>query len=281
MSIKQFLLGINERRVVFLQERRDRRISQLVDVSVGDIMMDWGEFDYVQFIIASRLLDIEAYYSGDSSFKYQRALAECMYPFRQYDAKKLDAQFVKLIKSYEKRGFDETSPVKIDKNKRLRNGTHRCALNIYHGISEIRSLVLPYCFELQDYKSMIDNTLDIDLKNDILCKLTSVRSELVLSGDCFAGFAPCAIALEQLPKDFIIHNSINYQTSESHFFSGNEIPHQGIYFQFDVHAPEYEVVDKRLYSMKVVKLLNNSREFIISRNCTEGRMLHSLANSIL
>ena len=150
MNIKQFLLDTNERRVEFLHERRDRRISQLVDISVGDIMMDWGEFDFVQFIIASRLLDIEAYYSGDNSFKYQRALAECMYPFRQYDAKKLDAQFVKLIKSYEKRGFDVTSPVKIDKAKRLRNGTHRCALNIYHDISEIRSLVLPYCFELND-----------------------------------------------------------------------------------------------------------------------------------
>jgi hypothetical protein len=124
----------------------DRFTSKNVTVSIMDLMVEKGELDHHQFLVAARLLDIEEYFSNgrcddNSIFRWQNKTSQFAYG-NKYNKTLGNEKFKNLIESYKTNGYDERSAIIVNKNYRILDGTHRLALNIYYKMDTINVCVI-------------------------------------------------------------------------------------------------------------------------------------------
>lgn len=104
-------------------------IIGLQTFSVKDILLaQFVDGEGVFYDIAVRLLAIEQYYGkNDIGYDFYARMQE-----NAGNGSFWLQRFIKLIQSYESRGFDKTMPIDVDENFLIMDGAHRLSLAIYH-----------------------------------------------------------------------------------------------------------------------------------------------------
>lgn len=91
--------------------------------------------------VAVKLLAIENYYGkNDFGFDLYAKMQNARAGFDR--AEEAKENFVKLIRSWEERGYDPKSCIYVDNDLTLQNGAHRLAMAIYHGMPYINAYTL-------------------------------------------------------------------------------------------------------------------------------------------
>ena len=151
--------------------------SQKKNVKIFDLLrpnLD-GEPSFLQLVVVSRLLDIENYCSGEClDFYYMNEISKNSSGF---DRNIANQNFINLIDSFKKNGYNPSSRLVVDKDQNLWNGTHRLAMCIYLGINHVNVLERK---RKCDFKMPVDwlrNQLSTEDFNCILEKYNSIISE--------------------------------------------------------------------------------------------------------
>ncbi|MCR5291250.1 MAG: hypothetical protein K6E51_14780 [Treponema sp.] len=132
-------------------------VLQKIQVPLKNIWI--ANKDY--YLFAFRYLAIEQFY-GKNSYGFDIYL-KCLSLFQSLDsAEKRLHQFIKLIESYDKQGYNQTCPSSILENNLVIDGTHRIALNMYHhntyAVCDIFSNSIDY-FSVHDEKTLIPKSV--------------------------------------------------------------------------------------------------------------------------
>lgn len=120
----------------------DRLTAKRATISIGDIVNQRTDIENNQFLLTTRLLDIEDYCErGIETFNWQNTISREVYGVKHREQDGNNA-FVKLINSYRERGYDTSSYFVVDSDLRLLDGNHRMGMNLYMGIDAINVRIL-------------------------------------------------------------------------------------------------------------------------------------------
>ena len=88
------------KRVIF--NKYDDLTELITTASAGDLLLPRSrDIEHNQFLVASRLLDVKAFYNdGNESFYYQNAISRATYG-EKHDSKLGDERFKSLLNSYQ------------------------------------------------------------------------------------------------------------------------------------------------------------------------------------
>ncbi|MBP5723964.1 MAG: hypothetical protein J6X18_10395, partial [Bacteroidales bacterium] len=165
----------------------DKTFKKEFTCAVADLMLlRDGEIYNRQFYVAARLLDAKLYYEkGDASFPYQVAVSYNYRP-KSYNRDKRTKEFIELLESVKEYGYNETSPLTIDKELYLINGTHRMALALYNDIDTInikclmRKNIVSRGFENRPLSSLRPSILQ-----NVLAEFDTIQHKLHETGQTF------------------------------------------------------------------------------------------------
>ena len=115
-----------------------KKIPDSIIINIRELLVQqYSNNEFGRYDIFVRLLAIEEYYNknniGFALYKKMQNLR--VHP--QY-AQSAEKRFKLLIKSFEEKGYDETSEIIVDKNLKLLDGSHRIALAIYHNTPKVK-----------------------------------------------------------------------------------------------------------------------------------------------
>lgn len=130
----QFHNFVNAYKFAFLDEEDDR--VDVVDV-YKLLQKQYTDEKICRYDIAVRLLAIEEYF-GKNTFGMSLYRKMQKQRIRSDYDEIAEERFIKLIKSWEKDGYDSDSEIIVDENLRLMDGSHRLALAIYYELSYVK-----------------------------------------------------------------------------------------------------------------------------------------------
>lgn len=286
MSIKKLILYIYDKAFFVKDAIYDFFTRNEVAVSLGDLMSFRGIEDGLQLLVASRLMDVEAYVlNNDDSFQYQKLMTTCgksgdFY----YDDNKDKKLFVDLINSYLKKGYNGKSHFHLDKDCLLRNGTHRAAMHIYLKDYSARAYVLKRKFLDHDvFYTLLTNSLPRNVFEQIELKLKKIREDLVKNGVTFCAIIQNKITLADIFCGEQIHEEKSYLLKDV-FISkcpelrkGFKLKKDCLYKMvlFTLEQPEYKIISGRLESSKI-KNMRNPTDCFISPSCYVGKQVYDM-----
>ena len=246
-----------------------------IECSIADILLQRDVPYMNQLLLASRLLDIEAYLEkGDTSFRYQNMISFKAYGGPGFDEKGTQS-FMNLIDSYKKNGYRSDSYVTCDNAFELVDGNHRMGLHIYEGIERVNVRVLkrkiPYAYSSDWY---FEVGLPSSFMEEIYHRYDLIQSWLVSEGMAFCAIIPPAFKEIGLAQDMRYLATV---LDVKHLKSGVRI------ILFSMPCPNYVVINNRLISKRAVaieKILKTrygecSDGIIVSKNCLEGKQIYS------
>lgn len=147
-------------------------------IETATLMEKWKEY----YIFAIRFLVIEEYY-GKNNYGYETYLkANCLFSNEETSKKRLES-FLELIKSWEKKGYDQSHLLCVDANNLLIDGGHRFSLILYHGIKEVECVKYYSNFKIRKFfdKVYVDKNIlnGLGLKKEVLEELERIQSKLI------------------------------------------------------------------------------------------------------
>lgn len=268
--MKRVLLLVYDRFVLLYYKVFEFITQKKVTVSIGDLLLNRGVVDISQFLVASRLLDIEAYCKqGNKSFTIQKATTNN--PL--YDEAKYNAAFIDVIESYLKNGYNGKSLFLLDKEKFLRNGTHRTAMHVYMGIYTAKAKVVNRKWPEFDagYEKQ-KNTLSKDVYDAISVRLTDIEKQLIENGVTFNAVIPADMLLtdifQSIKDDLHVFKEILLNRQK------NEQNEKLVLFRID--NPQYVIVKGLLQSKKITDAIEQDRAngLMVSFSCYEGKQMY-------
>lgn len=272
MFLKKCILRCYDKIIYVTRDVYDLFTRKKVEVSIGDLMLNRGTIDIGQFLVASRLLDIEAYCEkGDTSFAHQKTTTNSP----DYDEEKFNAAFISVIESYKKNGYNGKSLFLLDKDKVLRNGTHRTAMHLYLRIYTAKASVVNRKWpEFDSGYQRLKQTLPVDFFNSVIEKLSEIEKQLVEDGITFNAVLPADQSIfEVLPS---IHKNLHVLNEIQLRQVGNEKKRKLVQFRLD--SPQYIVSSGLLLSNKITTALKTDKvdndNCEISRSCFEGKRIY-------
>lgn len=103
-------------------------------IDIKDLILNsYNDNIFNRMDIIVRYLYIENYYEKNDIGYYLYEKMQKIRKGEKYNLKK----FKETIKSFELNGYDKNFPIKLFKNKMLRDGSHRIACSLYFGIDKI------------------------------------------------------------------------------------------------------------------------------------------------
>lgn len=247
----------------------DHYTSKNMQATIGDLLASRGEIEPNQFITVTRLLDVEDYYGGDDSFRRQNCISNAKYSSNRDQSA---PEFRSLIKSYEKNGYDVNSNIVVNSHFSLINGTHRLALNYYHGYHIVSTRIIKRAFRRKTgIESFIKLGIPLSLINEVDNKLREMHSELIKSGDSFSCITDDINSCKLLSKHCKPQRIIKYEE-----YKGERFPTKGYIILFSVDNPIYVIKNNRLISKRCQQIENLVRDkndlsnIQITYSCFEG-----------
>ena len=157
--------------------------SETIVASIGDVLLRRGKFNHQQFCIFSRIADVKAYCEkGDRSFTFQNNIDSYYYG----ELKGIDHQFVELIESFKKNGYDTSSLLEADSTLCIMNGTHRVAVSWFFKNSFLKIRVFPYkCARPDNIDWYYDSGMPYEILSNINHQYIEVEEQLISTGDTF------------------------------------------------------------------------------------------------
>lgn len=127
----------------FMEDDNFSAFPKSIRINTTELLMcQYKEGLFNRYDIVVRLLAIEEYYGKNN---YGFSLYERMQSQRAQDMSygKISMQrFIKLIESYEKKGYKENSELIIDEKLHLVDGSHRLALALYFGVTRLTARIV-------------------------------------------------------------------------------------------------------------------------------------------
>ena len=264
-------------------------------VSVGDLLMSRSSASFVQFILSSRILDIQSYIEkGDKNFSVQEILAKYKYGDRygkDYHHNIMSNHFLSLIDSFKNNGYDERSIIEVDKEGTLTDGTHRVAMAAYCQHWNLNAKIVR---RKSKYPHNLDYYYNLGLKTDFLEKIykqTKDIQEFLLKNGVTLG---CLIYdIEETAKNNLLAD-LNYLCDIKRvfkldlpkgravsFISTTDVPIVGHFILFTLKHPEYEYRNSELVSSRsrdiellLTKRYTSKAKIIFSNNCVRGKEMY-------
>lgn len=243
--------------------------SDLIECSVGDILLLRDVPRANQLLLTSRLLDVEAFMSGvNKQFPYQNAISYSVYG-KEHLEERGNEHFRNLIESYSKEGYHPGSFVTCDKNMMLMDGNHRMGLNIYYKIESVlvrrvhKSVPFQYGGDWYFQVGLPTKTM-----NDIYDKFQAIQSWLIDSGNTFC------LHIKGVDYGDIIED-ISHLCTVLKIHNRNE----EALLQFSMQNPEYIVKQGGLVSHRamIIRDIVTTRyegKVEVSKNCEEGKKMY-------
>lgn len=176
----------------------DRLTAKTAMISIGDIVNQRTDIENNQFLLTTRLLDIEDYCEhGIETFNWQNTISRKAYGERHREQDGNNA-FSKLINSYRECGYDDSSYFVVDSDLRLLDGNHRMGMNLYMGIDAINVRILK---RKSRNPKALDWYLKVGLKTEfiesVMEKFAALQKKMMDTGNVF-----CAVVSdEKLAQD--------------------------------------------------------------------------------
>lgn len=251
----------------------DNLFSRKVTCSVGDILLRGNTLDEGQLTILSRYYDLLEYYSGRNlHFPFQNAISYLLWG-DSHDEQSGNTGFMKLIESYEKDGYREDSLITLDRDLSLMNGSHRVAMNLYHGYWNMRAKVLYRRIKkCRGYDWYADKGLQkywLNILNELRIK---VEKSLFEEGITLAFVADVDSQESELELTSILNSKIR-KYKLYHLSKESKIFVQVVFVQ-----PNYLISKGGLRSLAMLELVQqiNFRDIHVSEvaaNCIAGKAL--------
>jgi hypothetical protein len=244
----------------------DRLTAKTATISIGDIINQRTDIENNQFLLTTRLLDIEDFCErGIDTFNWQNTISRKAYGERHREQDG-NIAFSKLIKSYRDSGF------------RLLDGNHRIGMNLYMGIDTINVRILKR--KSHNPKALdwyLKVGLDTEFIESVTEKFVSLQKKMMDTGNVF-----CAVVSdEKLAHDIsCLAREVRidqYDKLPADFtWGGYSLPSRGLLIRFTLHEPGYYVADGKVHSKRVeeIKAVIQTRTeapVIMSLNCLEGK----------
>lgn len=267
----------------------DLLFKKELTVAVADLMLlRDGEMYNRQFYATARLLDAKLYYEkGDDSLPFQVAVS---YNYRpaSYDREKRTREYIELMESVKKNGYDRNSPLIVDKELYLVNGTHRIALALYNNVSEItvecwnRKNIIEKGFERRPLSTLPSNIL-----KDIYSEFDNIQNQLIQSGQTFIFWISyndineARLFFQQQKPNFSFYKY--YQVINLSLKFDDTYITNGFYALCSPIKSEYTIKNGNYFSNFVYNIQKQnskhqkpSLSFYISPNCLKGYKLFAL-----
>lgn len=257
----------------------DRATAKKATISVGDIVNLRTEIESNQFLVTTRLLDIEDFCEkGIKSFYWQNTISRKAYGEKHRELAG-NAAFTRLIESYKENGYDPASEIVVDKDLRLLDGNHRMGMNLFEEIETINVRVLK---RKSHNPTAIDWYLKVGLESEFIAKVlekySSIQQKMMDSGNVFCAVLPD----EALARDFV------HLTNRSRvdvfsglpvtMWRGDRLPTQGMLIRFTLHEPQYYTSSGNVYARRAEQIRDmiqsrTEHPVIVACNCLEGKAL--------
>lgn len=243
------------------------------ECSVGDILLQRDIIQTNQFLLTSRLLDVEAYLSGaDKSFPFQNAISYKTYG-NNHNEELGNSRFKALIESYVREGYHFDSFVTCDRNMNLLDGNHRMGLHIYEGLDTISvrriKRKIPFQYGIDNYYQL---GLPSSFIEQILDRYSQIQQWLIEEGMTFCAYI-YGEGIDMLLKD------LNRLCKVLKVLVCND--NQGLLVQFSMPDPQYTIKEGGLVSERVLEIeriingrIKGAVTFQISKNCFEGQRIY-------
>ncbi len=257
-------------------------------ISIGDIVNIRTEIENNQFLLITRLLDIEDYkVKGISSFNWQNTISRKAYgnEHREQDGNRA---FEELIKSYSKKGYDPSSYFVVDRDLCLLDGNHRMGMNLYMGIDTINVRVLKRkSRSLKSIDWYLSAGLDTSFIEAVNNRLIEIQNVMVDTGNVFCAIVSDKIIAKDLSFLVIIKKMNDFSEIPHNTVWGSySLPSQGLFLRFTLNDPQYYIKNGNAYSKRIEEIRKvigkrTADSFVISRNCLEGKQLYELIRPYL
>lgn len=171
----------------------DRLTAKTATISIGDIINQRTDIENNQFLLTTRLLDIEDFCErGIDTFNWQNTISRKAYGERHREQDG-NIAFSKLIKSYREHGYDASSYFVVDSGFRLLDGNHRMGMNLYMGIDTINVRILKR--KSRNPKALdwyLKVGLDTEFIESVTEKFVSLQKKMMDTGNVF-----CAVVSDE------------------------------------------------------------------------------------
>ena len=249
----------------------------LVEVSIADLLLSRGDCPSgIQFTVASRFLDITAYFEGDESFYFQNLFTLAGNP--NHDIIKGNNRFKDLINDFLKNGYRQTPPPIIVNNTfDLVDGTHRVAMCMYLKQYIVQVQVIPtkafinYPDDIYKYQNVMKTEID-----KCIDAFKLIQHALLEQGCGFGCLIEGDIGLRSsfvrdLSAFVFLYNSIQSKNSQNREM-----------MVFSLKDPQYFIDNKRLVSKRITRIeevfkaryKDRRVQFFFSKNCTDGKKMY-------
>lgn len=273
MKSLQRLLGKIYNTIIILY---DRLTAKRCEVSIGDIMLKRAHIDSCQFTAATRLLDVKHYIkTGLNDFPYQNIVSKKMWG-EKHEEKRGNSSFEKLIKSYEKNGYN-LSLLEVSRTFVLLNGTHRVACNIYFRYDLIRVNRLCRSISINDTPiRQLELNLEPSFVMEVLTEYNNIQDYLIDSGNTFVALLTNEIYGNIEAEIYSLVNVLRVVNFISH---NANIGFNGKLIQFSLPVPNYsisknhEIISYYAYDLSKSYSKRFKENVIISKSCWEGKKL--------
>ena len=154
------------------------RLIEILGIHLG-FFCDRDKEKWKDYRLAIRALVIDQYY-GKNDLGYDIYVKTQSFHCEENTAKKRLNSFIRLIESWDKQGFDNTSRPKVSKDYEVLDGAHRITLARYHQMKTISCDV----YEIENGKSFRND--EVDITDGILRKSTLSPEEIdmIISTQC-------------------------------------------------------------------------------------------------
>lgn len=263
----------------------DKVTQKKCAVSLGDLMLRRAEMSYGQFMAISRYMDIKAYCEeGDASFKYLNAISYAQYGEKHgVSSSASNRAFQKLIDSYKKNGYIESSLLTVDKFCNMIDGTHRIGANLYFGYDLLNANMVKRTSRSGLWQT-IDQYFRIPLPSNIIEEIdksySDIQDWLCKTGNTFG----CLLKGEYENEKVSLVSDMRMLSKVLNILPMSTSAGQGgILIQFSLNVPDYKVKDGKLFSEKAAKIeqllmkrkqmFNLNVDITVSKSCVEGKEL--------
>jgi len=251
MSLRFFLCKIH----IAVRDIYDYFTAKEIMFPLADLLHTHGEILEVQFVVASRVADIERFLEGDNEFHFQNVISNALWGDR-HNRSLGDERFAELIKSVMNNGYDnKRSILTVDCNYSIVDGTHRAAMALVAGVPYVRAKVVRW---KSYHPHNIDWFLNPLIPSEDLegIKAAYIRLQKKL---CSAGFSFSCL-IKGVGKD-MAQNVENDLRVISEVVGISELSSGSIKIGFLLSNPQFYIKDNQVISKRVenIERLINTR----------------------
>lgn len=272
MNSKDFLLKGYNKSYDILQYVYDCVTSRKVEMSIGDVIFGMGYDSKIQNLTISRLLDIENYYQDyNDSFYYLNAFSSIN---PNFDRQLANHNFIKLLKSVEKNGYNQKYAPIADSSGRLWNGTHRLAVCLYLKLESVTIKILKRESTMNNAFKLDKTGLDLSDYVRIRDRYEMIITEFVQNGNTYCCVGDRYDHIKEHLNEYFGNNCIVLNSFDLKKDNNDGQKSNQVLTQFYLKNPTYCLMNHVMVVKELFEFKKEYSDLICTLNCKEGQALY-------